>query len=313
MIYTSCLVAKDGDALRAPGPGTIADFSPDSTKMADEKKTQSDKTPPPDLKTERDRFVKSFSRGARLTDEFIAEYDGLLERLSALEAENANLRAQVAADRAVRELVQKIERLEAEKSDLLSRTNRAEAISNQFTTRVQEVESEFSNLANLYVASNQLHSSLSPRGVTRRIKEVLAQLLGAERYSMYLANEGGTELVPIASEGVPGGELQPVAVQGSLLGAVLQSGEAKVEEEGDPSQGQLDRPAAVIPLVVDERIVGVIAIFSTLAQKKRFDAVDFELFRLLGQQAAAALVSASLFAQADRRLPGLEAFLDLSV
>ena len=55
------------------------------------------------------------------------------------------------------------------------------------------------------------------------------------------------------------------------------------------------------------------AIFSTLSQKNRFDAVDFELFRLLGQHAAAALVSASLFAQADRRLPGLEAFLDLSV
>jgi putative methionine-R-sulfoxide reductase with GAF domain len=281
--------------------------------MADEKKDHPDKAAPPDLKSERDRFVRSFSRGARLTDEFIAEYERLLERLTALEAENANLRAQVAADRAVRDLVQKIERLEAEKSDQLSRTTRAEAISNQFTTRVQEVESEFSNLANLYVASNQLHSSLSPRGVTRRIKEVLAQLVGAERYSMYLANEEGTELVPIASEGVPGGELQPVPVQGSRLGAVLESGEAKVEEDGDPSHGELDRPAAVIPLVVDERVVGVIAIFSTLAQKKRFDAVDFERCRLLGQQAAAALVSASLFAQADRRLPGLEAFLDLSV
>ncbi len=280
--------------------------------MADEKKIQSDKSPP-DLKTERDRFVKSFSRGARLTDEFIADYERLLDRLGVLEAENANLRAQVAADRAVRELVQKIERLEAEKSDLLSRTTRAEAISNQFTTRVQEVESEFSNLANLYVASNQLHSSLSPRGVTRRIKEVLAQLVGAERYSMYLANEDSTELVPIASEGVPGGELLPVPVQGSRLGAVFQSGEAQVEEEGDPSRGELDRPAAAIPLIVDERVVGVIAIFSTLSQTTRFDAVDFELFRLLGQQAAAALVSASLFAQAERRLPGLEAFLDLSV
>ena len=57
----------------------------------------------------------------------------------------------------------------------------------------------------------------------------------------------------------------------------------------------------------------VIAIFSTLAQKKRFDTVDFELFKLLGQHAAAALVSASLFAHTDRKLPGLEAFLDLSV
>jgi len=64
---------------------------------------------------------------------------------------------------------------------------------------------------------------------------------------------------------------------------------------------------------VDDKTVGVIAIFSTLAQKKRFDTVDFELFKLLGQHAAAALVSASLFAHTDRKLPGLEAFLDLSV
>jgi predicted nuclease with TOPRIM domain len=282
--------------------------------MADDKKTSADSnSPSPDLKSERDRFVKSFSRGARLTDEFIHDYERLLDRLGVLEAENANLRAQVAADRAVRDLVQKIERLEAEKSDLLSRTNKAEAATHQFTTRVQEVESEFSNLANLYVASNQLHSSLSPRGVTRRIKEVLAQLLGAERYSMYLVNQDASELVPIASEGVPGGELLPVPVAETRLGRVFTSGESQIEEEGDPSKGGPDRPAAVIPLVVDERVVGVIAIFSTLAQKTRFDAVDFELFRLLGQQAAAALVSASLFAQAERRLPGLEAFLDLSV
>jgi hypothetical protein len=239
-------------------------------------------SPPPDLKSERDRFVKKFSRGS-LTDEVAQEYERLLERLQLLESENANLKTQVATDHAVRELLTKIEVLEAEKSELLSRTNRAEALSTQFTTRVQEVESEFSNLANLYVASNQLHSSLSPRGVTRRIKEVLAQLVGAERYSMYLANPEGTELVPIASEGVPGGQLLPVPVAGSQLGRVFSSGGSEVEETGD------------------------------LSQKNRFDAVDYELFRLLGQHAAAALVSASLFAQADRRLPGLEAFLDLSV
>jgi hypothetical protein len=59
--------------------------------------------------------------------------------------------------------------------------------------------------------------------------------------------------------------------------------------------------------------VGVIAIFSTLSQKARFTTVDFELFRLLGRQAAVALVGASLFMRAEHKLPGLEAFLDLSV
>jgi len=81
----------------------------------------------------------------------------------------------------------------------------------------------------------------------------------------------------------------------------------------DPSLGTVQDPPAVIPLSVDDRVVGTIAIFSTLAQKNKFDQVDFELFKLLGQHAAQALVAASLFAQAEQKLPGLEAFLDLSV
>jgi putative methionine-R-sulfoxide reductase with GAF domain len=265
-----------------------------------------------DLKVERDQFLKKFSGGAKLTEEFLREVEQLQERLRHLEAENAGLRAKVEADDAIRDLLGKIERLETEKRELLSRYHRVEEVNSEFTQRVQEVESEFANLANLFVASNQLHSSLSPRGVTRRIKEVLAQLVGAERYCMYLANGDNTELVPIAYEGVAGSALTPVKIADSELGQALLKGAASVSDN-DPTAGTVDCPAAIIPLTVDEKTVGVIAIFSTLAQKKRFDTVDFELFKLLGQHAAAALVSASLFAHTDRKLPGLEAFLDLSV
>ncbi len=283
--------------------------------MTDEKRNRSDvsDTPTADLRSARDQFLAKFSRGARITEEFLKEYEHLAQRAQALEAENAILRAQVEADEAMRELVRKIEQLEQEKADLLSRFRRVEQQSTSVAARVEEVEVEFANLANLFVASNQIHSSLSPRGVTRRIKEVLAQFVGAERYAMYLVNPAGTELVPIASEGVPGNKLAPVRVEGTRIGEVFLSGNVVVNEDIDPSQGTLDDPSAVIPLSIDERTVGAVAIFSTLSQKSRFDTVDFELFKLLGQHAAAALVSASLFVQADRKLPGLEAFLDLSV
>ncbi len=280
--------------------------------MSSDKKGRTDSTPP-DLKKEREELLQSFSRGAKLSEEFVEEYERLRDRLGALEAENAGLRARVAEDGAMRDLISKIEQLEGEKRDLLNRYHRAEAVSNRFSERFREVESEFSNLANLFVASNQLHSSLSPRSVTRRIKEVLAQLVGAERYCIYLANLDRSELVPIASEGVPGERLVSVSVAGTRLGGVLASGEAYVDEDANPSTGSIESPPAVIPLVVDDKVVGVIAIFSTLAQKTQFSTTDFELFKLLGQHAAAALVSASLFAQAERKLPGLEAFLDLSV
>jgi vacuolar-type H+-ATPase subunit I/STV1 len=274
--------------------------------------SSSSDAPGADLRSERDQFLKKFTGGTKLTDEFLREFEHLQERLRQLEAENAGLRAKVEADEAIRDLLTKIERLESEKRDLISRFHHAEASSREFTARVQEVETEFANLANLFVASNQLHSSLSPRGVTRRIKEVLAQLVGAERYCMYLANADSTELVPIAHEGVAGSALMPVKIADSELGQALTKGTAQVSDL-DPTAGTVQRPAAIIPLSVDEKTVGVIAIFSTLAQKKRFDTVDFELFKLLGQHAAAALVSASLFAHTDRKLPGLEAFLDLSV
>jgi GAF domain-containing protein len=270
-------------------------------------------SPAPDLKSERDQFLQKFTRGAKLTEDFISDYERLLDRLKTLETENANLRSKIATDSAMRDLVTKIEQLEAEKSELLSRFRKAEAMSNQFTERVAEIESEFANLANLFVASNQIHSSLTPRGVTRRIKEVLAQLVGAERYCMYLVNPEASELVPIASEGVAGKDLTSVRVEGTSVGQVFRTGTAIINRDGDASSGSIDSPAAVVPLSVEDRVVGVIAIFSTLEQKTRFDAVDFELFKLLGQHAAAALVSASLFAQAERKLPGLEAFLDLSV
>ena len=244
----------------------------------------------------------------------------LLERLARLETlvgelerDNAALRAKVETDDAVRELLDKIRRLETEKQQLLSHVQEVEAHSSQFSERFQQVESEFSNLANLFVASNQLHSSLSPRGVMRRIKEVLAQLVGAESYVIYFANSDGSELVPIAAEGVSGNDLINQPIDASPVGQAYQSGDAVIDEEGDPSGGTIETPPAILPLAVDEHIIGVIAIFSTLAQKNRFTTLDYELFTLLRRQAAAALVSASLFTLAERRIPGLEAFMDLSV
>jgi hypothetical protein len=283
--------------------------------MSNEKRSRSEPSDSPghDLRSERDQFLQKFTRGGRLSEEVVRDYEVLEGRLRALEEENAALRAKVEADLAARDLLRKIELLEQEKAELLSRFHRAEAISTKVTQRVQEVETEFSNLASLFVASNQIHSSLSPRSVTRRIKEVLSQIVGAERYSMYLINPEGTELVPIASEGVPGDDLVPVRLDGNRIATAFSSGTALIDGENDPSKGTFGAPAAIVPLSVDDQVVGVIAVFSTLAQKERFDTVDFELFKLLGQHAAAALVGASLFASAGRKLPGLEAFLDLSV
>jgi putative methionine-R-sulfoxide reductase with GAF domain len=270
-------------------------------------------SPVSDLLKEKEQFLAAFGIGARLSEEMISEYERMAAKVRALENENARLRATVEADGAVRELLAKIERLEGEKEVLLHRFREVEASSSGFTERFQEIETELGNLANLLVASRQLHASLSPRGVMRRVKEVLAQLVGAERYAIYFVNGDGTELVPIASEGISGEDLVNRPTHGSLLGDVFRSGRSIILDDVDPSHGTLEGPPAVFPLTVDEKTVGVVAVYSTLAQKTRFDTVDYELFNLLGSQAAWAIVSATLFAAVEHRLPGLEAFVDLSV
>lgn len=266
-----------------------------------------------DLVKTRDEFLQSFIKSPKFGEQLVKAVDSMQLRLTQLEKENAQLRSQVEEDEKIRQLAQRIETLEAERNELLSRFREAEKVSSQFSVRFQEVESEFANLANLFVASTQLHSSLSPRRVTRRLKEVLTQLVGAESYGVYLASPDSTKLVPIAAEGILGDHLVPLSSDSGPLGEVFSKAEAFVDEGADPSRGTLEKPPAVVPLMLDEQCVGVIAIYTTLSQKNRFDSIDFELFKLIGQHAAAALVSASLFARAERKLPGLEAFLDLSV
>ena len=272
--------------------------------------TPSDR-PPEDLKKERDAFIQQFFRkGAQLTEELLKENERLRERIGELESDNQKLRAHLASDEAIRDLLRKIEQLEQEKQELIHRSTQIEAVSDEFSYRYAEVESELNNLANLYVATSQLHSAHSVRNVLRNLKELLAQLLGAAAFAVYLVSDDGKDLVSIASEGVNAIEVARLPIAGSAVGAAFR-GEKLVYSKGDVSKGTLGDPAAVIPLSMDGRTVGVIAIFGTLPQKTEFVNVDNELFKLLGAQAAPALVNARLFTDTGRKVPGIQAFLDL--
>ena len=79
----------------------------------------------------------------------------------------------------------------------------------------------------------------------------------------------------------------------------------------DPRQGTLATPAVCFPLVLEERSVGVVAVFRTLEQKRSFIQVDHELFKLLGAQAMWALIAARQFTDGGRTIPPLSSFRDL--
>ncbi|MGO8993932.1 MAG: GAF domain-containing protein [Polyangiaceae bacterium] len=271
------------------------------------------------LKLQRDSFVSTFfKKGAEFTEELVVENDRLRGAMADLERENAALRTQLASDEAIRDLLRKIEELEREKQALLSHVHEAEAHSSQFTSRHAQVEEELANLANLHVASYHLHSTMRLSLVVRHLRELLQQLVGARTYAIWVADDARAELVAIASEGrdavqlasIPygAGETQDdakVAVERAFV-----TGLAQVEE--GPVREERTTPAACLPMTIDDRAVGVIAIYALLPQKGAFVAVDFELFKMLGRHAGSALVGAELFAAADGRIPGVEVFQNIS-
>jgi GAF domain len=273
--------------------------------------TPSDR-PPEDLKKERDAFIQQFFRkGAQFTEELLKENERLRDRINDLERENGKLRAHLASDEAIRELIRKIEDLEREKQDLVSRSARAEAVKANFSQMYEEVEGELANFANLYVATAQLHSARSVRNVLRALKELLAQLLGAAAFTVYFISDDGEELVAIASEGVDIADVARIPARRGPIGRAFTSGELAYDQARDVSKASIEDPVALIPMHVDGHVHGVIAIFGTLPQKTEFVTIDRELFKLLGAQAAPALVNARIFTDTGRKVPGIHAFVDL--
>lgn len=280
--------------------------------MDDESTTTARPNPPPvDLTRERELFVRNFLRkGVEFTEELLRENDELRRRVADLEADNAALRAQVKSDDAIRDLLRTVEKLEQEKRNLLERSSQLEQASRRYEGRYAAIEQELNDLANLYVASFQLHSTMRTSHVLQHIKELLGQLVGAERFAVYVLSDDGTHAIPVGSEGILENELVPVRVGEGAIGSVCASGTSSVRQ-GDPlGQGTLDDPLAVLPMLVDGQTVGVIAIVGLLEQKHAWVQVDQELFHLLGSHAAAALLSAHLYQKEPDLLSALAGLSD---
>jgi hypothetical protein len=268
-----------------------------------------------ELKAKRDAFVHTFfKKGAELAEELLEENDRLRRQILRLEEENAALRTQLASDAAMRDLLTKIEHLEREKQKLLSHLESQQASSTRFSNRFAELEEELSNLASLYVASYQLHSTLDLGLVVKHLIELLGQLVGSRSHAIFVADAARANLLPIAWEGT-GGEPKalPVGAEPSagdtaatLAERVFLTGVPHYAE-GELAAAPKEVPAACVPMNADGKVLGVIVVYALLEQKPQLVGVDLELFKLLGAHAATALVGAFSFGRADETLPSAEA------
>lgn len=156
-----------------------------------------------------------------------------------------------------------------------------------------DIEAEHHNLAQLYVATYQMHAAVGFRDVVQVITEIILNLVGAARFELYLFDARGERLVPVSGEGVDLASLPALALDDGVVGAAAARKERYTRPEGT-SLG----PLVVVPLASAETLVGAVVVDDLLPHKAQLTPVDDELFALLTTHAATALAAALLREQA---------------
>lgn len=249
------------------------------------------------------RSLEERSRGIeedvlQLNDQLRKRLDDLRRDLASAEALLVSTHESTLKDR--EKLRRKAEALEAENRD--------------FAQRYVDLEDHSTSLTNLYAATFQLHSSPDPDAVVKTIVEIAVNLIGAEEFVLYLADEARGDYSVVAREG----DLPPEGPRQASLDQDVEREAIKLRrtvflEEISEAPGPREAPQAICcaPLYFRDRLVGVLTIYALLSHKASFSQLDRELFDLLGEQAALAMVSSQAYVAVERKLKTVQRFMDL--
>src|SRR5438045_1956838 len=202
---------KKGEAPASPESGGEA--SGDSTGLIATKK----------------EFIQTFfKRGEEFAETLLRENERLRFQVADLEEQLRQAGAVAGKKRpmsgALRELVTHIEALEKEHEKLMARFRSVELENQSFEDRYREIERENNNLANLYVASYQLHSTLDLREITQIILEILLNFVGAHTFAIQLVDDERGRLRTLAADGVERKAVPEGAITDGQVGQVIAAG-----------------------------------------------------------------------------------------
>ncbi len=200
-------------------------------------------------------------------------------------------------------LEQECERLRAEQEDALRRIGELEQENLEFANQLVQVEEVNNNLTNLYIASSRLHSTLDQSETLEIIKEVVINFVGAEKFAVFLYDKGSQALRYETGEGFDDDAFyQDIPIGEGVLGQAAAKRENYFcEELIAEGSDDLLAPIVVIPLIIHEKVIGILAIYRLFIQKEQLQSIDYQLFSMLGEHAATALFSSTLYSRSERK------------
>lgn len=187
----------------------------------------------------------------------------------------------------------------AQLDDARRRLSAIEADRDELASLFVQSEQQASRIMNLYVATYQLHATLDPEDVEAAIGEIAADLLGAERYLLLLRGEEGSDDQIALREGLDEETANEFAAAPEVR-ATLADGVVRIAEDHGAS------PIGVVPLRVQENVVGALVIVKLFDHKDRPLAEDRELLDLMAAHVASALFAARAYQTLSRKLRTLQ-------
>jgi hypothetical protein len=262
--------------------------------------------------------LELFEEGKRFTEELLKENENLRMLIAKLKTEKRDLESKyIKVDvpwmkQKIDLLEDEVRQLKEENQELRDQFTFVEEENREFAERYVQVEKQNSDLISLYVASYRLHSTLNYLEVIGTLKEIVINLVGAERFGVYFLENGEGKLSLITHEGLENIENGTVTIGNGPVGEVAASGDVFVTEpDTDLHDMDADRPIACIPMKVGDDVLGVVAIYTLLVQKEGFQTLDYELFEMLGNHAATAVYGAKLYTLSERKRSTLQGFLNM--
>ena len=241
-----------------------------------------------------EEFIEVFKKGVRFTEELLQENERLRSRLVSLEEENRMLARRHLGPDGYRELLGQLQQLDERRKQLEQRFEAIENENRDYRRRHEEMEQEYNRLANLYIASYQLHSSLRLAEVVRVVSEIIVNLVGGAAFALYLRQ--GRRYLPVTGTGCDWQQMLPVRHGEGIAGKAAADAVTYIDSDGLAGDNG-DSPIVCIPLSLEGRTMGIVSIYRFLEHKDCITDLDRELFGLLGVHAASALAASMLYAR----------------
>lgn len=241
----------------------------------------------------------------RYVQDLLGENEKLRRLVASLESDKGRLLSEkMGLQEKLLALREELDRIYHEQSDLRRQLAEIEAANQQYSHQYLEVELQNNNLANLYVASYQLHSTLDRGEVLAAIQEIVINLIGSEELAIYEMSGDGTALRLVGSFGIDPVTYATVPLGSGIIGRTAASGEIFLPGVAGRGMDLVRAPrethlTVCVPLKLGDKVSGALAVFRLLPQKSGLEALDYELFNLLATHAGTALYLTRLHSEKE--------------